>query len=85
MDNGWYLTSVPIITANWEEISDNTWTVPFGGGVGKIFGIGKQPLNAQVLAYYNVKKPDFGADWQLRLHLQLQLQMLFPKWRDSDA
>jgi hypothetical protein len=75
MDNGWYLTSAPIITANWEANSDNTWTVPFGGGVGKIFRIGKQPLNAQVSAYYNVEKPASGADWQLRL----QLQMLFPK------
>ena len=75
MDNGWYLTSAPIITANWEADSDNTWTVPFGGGVGKIFRIGKQPLNAQVSAYYNVEKPASGADWQLRL----QLQMLFPK------
>jgi hypothetical protein len=75
MDNGWYLTSAPIITANWEADSDNTWTVPFGGGVGKIFRIGKQPLNAQVSAYYNVEKPESGADWQLRL----QLQMLFPK------
>ncbi len=75
MDNGWYLTSAPIITANWEADSNNTWTVPFGGGVGKIFRIGKQPLNAQVSAYYNVEKPASGADWQLRL----QLQMLFPK------
>jgi hypothetical protein len=75
MDNGWYLTSAPIITANWEENSDNTWTVPFGGGIGRVFRIGKQPLNAQISAYYNVKKPEFGADWQLRL----QLQMLFPK------
>ena len=75
MDNGWYLTSAPIITANWEADSNNTWTVPFGGGVGKIFRIGKQPLNAQVSAYYNVEAPASGADWQLRL----QLQMLFPK------
>ena len=75
MDNGWYLTSAPIITANWEADSNNTWTVPFGGGVGRIFRIGKQPLNAQVSAYYNVEKPTSGADWQLRL----QLQMLFPK------
>jgi hypothetical protein len=75
MDNGWYLTSAPIITANWEADSENTWTVPFGGGVGKIFRIGKQPLNAQVSAYYNAEKPTSGADWQLRL----QLQMLFPK------
>ncbi len=75
MADGWYLTSAPIITANWEADSDNTWTVPFGGGVGKIFNIGKQPINGQISAYYNVKTPDFGPDWQLRL----QLQFLFPK------
>ena len=46
LPEGWYLTSAPIITANWEANNDNRWTVPFGGGVGKIFKIGKQPLNA---------------------------------------
>lgn len=75
MADGWYLTTAPIITANWEADSDNTWTVPFGGGVGKIFKIGKQPINAQVSGYYNAVTPDFGPDWQLRL----QLQFLFPK------
>jgi len=73
--NGLYLTSAPIITANWEADSGNRWTIPFGGGVGKIFKIGKQQMNGQVSAYYNVDKPEFGADWQLRL----QLQFLFPK------
>ena len=75
MENGWYLTSAPIITANWEAPSDNRWTVPFGGGVGKIFRIGKQALNGQISAYYNAKAPDNAADWQLRA----QLQFLFPK------
>jgi len=73
--NGLYLVSAPIITANWEADSDDRWTVPFGGGVGKIFRIGEQPVNAQVSAYYNVEKPTNGADWQLRT----QLQFLFPK------
>lgn len=72
---GWYLTSAPIVSANWEAESGNKWTVPFGGGVGRIFKIGKQPVNAQVNAFYNVEKPEFGADWQLRL----QLQFLFPR------
>ena len=75
LPSGWYLTSAPIITANWEADSDNTWTVPFGGGVGKIFKIGAQPINGQISAYYNVEKPESGPDWQLRL----QLQFLFPK------
>jgi hypothetical protein len=75
LPNKWYLTSAPIITANWEADSDNTWTVPFGGGIGKIFNIGKQPMNGQISAYYNVEKPELGPDWQLRI----QLQFLFPK------
>jgi len=65
----------PIITANWEADKDNRWTIPFGGGAGKIFKIGKQPINAQISAYSNVVTPDNGPDWQLRL----QLQFLFPE------
>lgn len=75
LPEGWYLSSAPIITANWNADSDNKWTIPFGGGVGKIFKIGTQPLNAQVQSFYNVEKPDNAADWSLRL----QLQFLFPK------
>jgi len=73
--NGWYLTSAPIITADWEADSDEQWTVPFGGGVGKIMKFGKLPVNGQLSAYYNVESPECGADWQFRI----QLQFLFPK------
>jgi len=72
---GLYLTSAPIVTANWKADSDQRWTVPLGGGVGKIFHIGRLPVNAQLSAYYNVITPDNGPDWQLRL----QVQLLFPK------
>ena len=75
LPDGWYLSSGPIITANWKAASGQQWTVPLGGGFGKIFKIGSQPLNAQVQAFANVVKPDNGADWSLRL----QLQLLFPK------
>jgi hypothetical protein len=75
-DDGWYFTSAPIITANWEADNDHRWTVPFGGGFGKIFKIGDQPMNAQISAYKNVVTPDdYGADWQFRV----QLQFLFPR------
>ncbi len=73
--NGSYFTTAPLITANWNASSSDTWTIPLGGGMGKIFKIGKRPVNGQISAYYNVEKPDFGADWQLRI----QLQLLFPK------
>ncbi len=72
---GFYLTSAPIITVNWKAASGQQWTVPLGGGVGKIFHIGKLPVNTQLSAYYNVVKPDYGPNWQIRA----QAQLMFPK------
>jgi hypothetical protein len=72
---GFYLTSAPIMTVNWKADSGQQWTVPLGGGVGKIFHLGKLPVNTQLSAYYNVVHPDDGANWQLRA----QVQLMFPK------
>jgi len=73
---GFYLTSSPIITVNWKaQKSSDEWTVPVGGGVGKIFHFGKLPLNTQLATYYNTVRPDDGADWQIRF----QIQAMFPK------
>jgi hypothetical protein len=76
LPDGWYLTSSPIITADWAaDRGRDVWTVPAGGGAGKLFRLGKLPLNAQLAAYGNVARPEFGPDWQLRF----QIQFLFPK------
>ena len=73
---GWYLSSAPIITANWEADNDHKWTLPVGGGFGKIFKIGKQPVTAQISAYKNIVTPDdYGADWQVRT----MIMWMFPK------
>ncbi len=72
---GFYLTSAPIATVNWDAEGSQQWTVPVGGGVGKIFHFGKLPVNTQISAYYNAVKPDFGANWQIRA----QVQLMFPK------
>ena len=52
--DGFYLTSAPILTVDWKADSGQQWTVPIGGGVGKIFHLGKLPVNTQISAYYNV-------------------------------
>jgi len=72
---GLYLTTAPIVTADWKAESSQRWTVPLGGGIGKIFHLGKLPVNTQLSAYYNVVKPDNGANWQIRV----QAQFMFPK------
>ncbi len=75
--HGWYLASAPIITANFSASGDNHWTVPVGGGGGKVWRVGKVglPINTQLQAFYNAETPEFGPDWQLRA----QLQFLFPR------
>jgi hypothetical protein len=70
---GWYLTSAPIITANWKADSGDKWTVPVGGGVGRLFRVGKLPINTQLQVFSNVEKPKDSADWQLRFQLQFLL------------
>jgi hypothetical protein len=73
---GWYLTMSPIITASWNASHDNVWTVPVGGGVGKVLRLGKLPVNVRMAAYYNVVTPkELGADWQFRF----EFAFLFPK------
>jgi hypothetical protein len=76
LDNGWYLLTDLVITANWEaEDSDDRWTVPLGGGVGRMFKVGEQPINARLEAYYNVERPDGAPDWSIGF----QWAFLFPK------
>ncbi|MGE5777793.1 MAG: neuromedin U [Hyphomicrobiales bacterium] len=73
---GWYAVSAPIMTANWQaKRSADTWLVPLGGGFGKIFRIGSQPMNVNVQGFRMVESPKYGPDWEARF----QLQFLFPK------
>lgn len=75
LSNGWYLTSTPIITADWERPSGQQWTVPFGGGLGKLTRFGNQPVDFKLQGFGNVEKPDGGAEWSM----MFAVKFLFPK------
>ena len=75
LKKGWYITSQPIITANWKASSGNVWTVPFGGGVGRIMKLGFQPVNLSAQFYGNAAHPTSGSPWGVRA----QIAFLFPK------
>jgi len=77
LKEGWYLTSQPIVTADWKAPSGQRWVAPFGGGFGRVFRIGNQPINGQVAAYYNSIRPDEAAypGWSVRF----QIALLYPK------
>lgn len=75
LDKGWFLTTAPVITANWDAKRGNRWTVPIGGGVGRLFRIGKQPVSLLARTFYYAEKPRGGPRWSF----QVQLKFLFPK------
>ena len=77
MRHGWYLTSSPIITSNWEVNGNNRWTVPVGGGVGRIAHFGKLPVSTYAQFFRNVEHPNGTTSWSARF----QMQFLFPQKR----
>lgn len=74
LPKAWYVVSAPILTANWNAADDQQWIIPFGVGAGKVFKLGKQPINVNAQGYYNSVKPDGWGEWQARV----QVQLLFP-------
>ena len=71
---GWYVSSSPVITANWQAKSGQQWIVPFGGAVGKVEKFGKLPVNFSLGAYYNAVRPSgLGPEWQLRAQVTFLL------------
>jgi hypothetical protein len=70
----WYLTSSPVITANW-KLDAGRWFVPVGGDVGKIVRFGKVPVNIYGQFFGNAEHPNGASKWSARF----QMQFLFPK------
>ena len=75
LPGGWYLTSSPVITANWSADSSQRWSLPIGGGGGRIFKIEGQPINASFQAFDYVAHPKLAPRWAVRF----QVQFLFPR------
>jgi hypothetical protein len=74
-ESGWYLTSTPTITANWAADSADRWTVPFGGGAGRLIKVGNQPIDLKGQVFWNADKPEGASD----VAFQFQVKFLFPK------
>ena len=62
--------AMPNIIANWEQDSDNTWTVPIGIGISKTFQFGKVPVRFGLEYHHTIIEPDDipGGDWSVRFY-----------------
>lgn len=70
-----YLNTSPTMSHNWEANSDDAWTIPIGGGIGKIFRFGERPVDMRVSAYWNADAPESAPDW----FAEFQIKLMFPK------
>jgi hypothetical protein len=75
LSKGWYVASLPIVTANWNAPSGSQWVVPLGGSIGRIMKLGFQPINIQIGFYGNAVHPPGTSSWNRRA----QIAFLFPK------
>ena len=64
--HGWFMSSAPLITADWET-RGRKWTVPVGLVGGRIIKLGgKLPVKLSLGGYYNVVAPQYGARWTIQ-------------------
>ncbi len=54
---GWFVTYRPLITADWTVDEHNRWTVPVGGGFGRVFPVGNTVMDIHVQGFYNGLTP----------------------------
>ena len=62
--------AAPNIIANWEENSDNAFTVPVGIGINKTVQMGKVPVRLGFEMFYSVVRPDDvpATEWSFRFY-----------------
>ncbi|GGG32577.1 neuromedin U [Bizionia arctica] len=66
LNNGWYLYSNPIITADWNATSNKQWTIPLGAGAGKLITHNRYlPINLKAGLFKYVAHPT-EADWLIQ-------------------
>ena len=72
--DGWFLLSNATISANWLKDQRDRWTLPVGGGVGRVFNIGKQAVSLSAQTFYNIDATSSGSD----ITGVVQLTFMFP-------
>lgn len=77
LPGNWFLVTAPTIVASWGKRSADRWTVPLGGGFGRIFSIYTQRLTLGLEAYAPVVHPTASggswADWTVRAQVGLPI------------
>lgn len=71
----YYLNTSPTMSYNWDAAGSDAWTIPVGGGIGKIVRFGGMPVDLRLSAYWHAKAPESASEW----FTELQFKFIFPK------
>ena len=84
LDDVTSIGAMPNIIANWEQDSDNTWTVPIGLGINRTFQFGKLPVRIGAEVHYSIIQPDdvVGQEWNFRFYVIPAVPSALFKWMD---
>jgi len=73
LSDGWFLSSTPAITANWNAPSAQRWTIPLGGGIGRKIKTGNHSMGLNLQFYRMIEKPDAAPDWMAQVILSFSI------------
>jgi hypothetical protein len=82
LDDVTSIGAAPNIIANWEQDSDNRWTVPIGLGISRTFQFGKLPVRLGAEVHYSIIQPDdtVGQEWNFRFYVIPAVPSALFKW-----
>jgi hypothetical protein len=70
LGDGWQVGTGPTITYDWNAVSGQEWTVPFGLQLAKTTAIGKQLIKLNAGIEYNAMRPyAFASDWKFTFQI----------------
>ena len=67
----WYITSKPNIYANWNASGEDRWIVEAGGGIGKVFRIGRLGIGLECQFFGLPVRPEGAARWTARFDIKV--------------
>jgi len=65
LDRGWFITSKPAITANWQATGGERWLLPLGGGIGRVFRVGNFGISLECQVFGYPLRPEAGPTWSI--------------------
>ena len=71
LNEKWHLVYIPLgMSHSWHGKPGKDWTVPVGGGLRRLFTVGKQDMGLQAQFFSYVAQKSADPDWEFRMSIE---------------